>query len=858
MKNTVLLFIVIGLIALQISSCSGSKGLSVTPVLPDNSTTTAACMEPGAITELWGLYDVVIDVESETISCTRNRSAMFSCNILNLLNIMPDGIKWTLNALHPEPDYLDVDINMAITHPLPGYPEFRAYDIRGIIMGNGSASMGCNPDLRYPVFGVDQSMLDDPVDGYGGPDGYTRWWNVSEFSDPSMLLFGYVKGKIATPDFDGTATVCPYVYFANSLSPTEDLWQWVDDNYDLHGVFSSSATNERNMYVRFPLPEPNVRFGYAVIATWGGLEPEYHPTNAPEAVACKVDDNSDAYYVDETLNGGSMILDISLWSWDSVVNSAGVMEDYRIFIESDALSSTYEATQSDMTPVGGNEQFSTYHFEIPADNLQTTWGNEFWVISECADADYSNEFGVLNDAWDDPLAAFFRFDLKVSPNAPQLEPICDVLVDETSPEMPYEGWEIEFTFDASGSYDPFGGPLTFEWDFDNDGIFGDPYDSGTDEKPVRMFDFTNQEQVCVRVTSDTGQSECCVDVDIFAHPSKNIPLREDAIPWDIAIDPVTGRVLIIYDDVTVWQYFLEDFYQFPTPDGMFYDTQWYLMDPWPGHEFEITKGYLEIMDDNEHFVVNFSWHPGYWVDRAWYDVVDNDGNQIIRHSPSGQWSISYSTYGIMTWGSNGPHPLDVGMIWGTSVPGSFNYVSTSTGSSYWADTAYYQNWYTGGPEYGYDKFMGGWTRGSEIDLDQEHFWTVEASDFYAARWELGTPNSSGTDGIEYNGAHFGTGTQTESDDGFYLPRDLTRDNLNRILVLDELFDETVRLKGFDVTGMPVMPLGGVNLDFITGKAKRFDGSDFVDPVHGHYIVVIHGDDATGYFMSVLFPHDLPW
>ena len=125
-------------------------------------------------------------------------------------------------------------------------------------------------------------------------------------------------------------------------------------------------------------------------------------------------------------------------------------------------------------------------------------------------------------------------------------------------------------------------------------------------------------------------------------------------------------------------------------------------------------------------------------------------------------------------------------------------------------------------------------------------------DYYCARFN----------NITYDNAFFGTGSQTESDDGFYNPRDLTRDNQNYLLALDELADESRRIKAFDPTDstdeIPAESLGGFDLVDIIGPAWKIDCSDYMHPTYGNPLVVMHGDEIDGYYMSIFFPDELPW
>ncbi|MFH1676541.1 MAG: hypothetical protein ABIC40_05905, partial [bacterium] len=508
------IMVLILIIFVMTTGCSGNAN---NPIAPSDLSQTAAGDISGGQTHLWGYYEIEIDIPTQTVIAVPLRHAMFTANVTKFVNGKPSNLGFHINDMPVGADYIDVDIDVTITHPFPGLPQYNGYDVRGVFMGNWSKFLDYNADLVYSVNGTDQFMMADPDDGIGGPDGYTRWFNAPEFSTGGMPLFQYTPGKVATPQYFPTATLNPYKYFADSLSVNDDLWSWLENNPDGHGVFSSGASNTGNYYLRFP-KSGGVKYAYAIIASWKGTDPADHPSNADEAVACKVDDNSDVWFVDQTQNGGNLNFDISLWDWNSQV-SAGVMDDYQIFIESTVLSSVYQSTTSDMTPIGGNENYSTYHIEIPADSINGTTGNEYWIIARDANLDYTNEFGVSNLADKAPLAAFFRFDLAVGNQADNNPPICDLEVEGGNP---VEAWEypIDVTFDATGCYDPDPGDsiALFEWDLNGNGVYNespeDEYQGGNEQKPIRTYTEAYAGVIRLRITDTKGGVSIC-EIDPF-------------------------------------------------------------------------------------------------------------------------------------------------------------------------------------------------------------------------------------------------------------------------------------------------------------------------------------------------------
>lgn len=361
-------------------------------------------------TTLLGYYNVFIDSETGSVDTFINRNAMFTMNLTNFLNNAIGGFTLALNEIVPGAGYTDLDLDISITHPVPGNSDFDIYDVRMIFMGNGSGTMKYNADLKYPINGIDQTLVPDPDDGSGGSggaDGYSRWFNYPEFSEGGIPLFSYTKGNFSLPDFAGTGTLNPYKYFADGLDPEDELFPWLELNSANRGVTGAGHKNTRNFYMRFPVAT-NFHLGYAVIADWTGLD--VHPSNAPESPSVDVEVTPGVYYVNVVNNGGNLILDIDVFGWDH--------QPSQIFVESTVLTTAHELTPSEMTPVSSSEFISRYHVEIPADNVKGLDGNEFWIICEYDGFDYTNTFGNPNLAWDDPLASCFRFPLEVLPNPP--------------------------------------------------------------------------------------------------------------------------------------------------------------------------------------------------------------------------------------------------------------------------------------------------------------------------------------------------------------------------------------------------------------------------------------------------------
>jgi len=399
-------FSLILIAAMALLSCSG-RDVSAPPVDDEqviDSPAVATSTGPSQ-TYLWGLYDITIDPETSEATIDIDRHANYAFNLVGILNNNPSTTIVNIVNKYIGPSETVFYIDLTLVHPFPGLPQFNGYDVRGVFMGNGSGVLGYNGDLRYPIFDTDQSISSHDGNPVHYPDGYTRWFNMPEFSTGGLPILSYVKGEKAPPDYSPSATLCPYRYYADGLGATEDVREWLASNPNSFGVFSSGSANTRRYAIRFPDPAMKLKFGYAALACWQGVGQDDHPANADEAVAGEITYTETPFYENPSSNGGTIVADFTLYYWKTPPTG--------IVIESTVLSANYVLSVSEMVPVDTGPNWATWHVDIPADNVQNPYGNELWVIAEYADSDYTNPFGTTNLAGDDTLTACFRYNLPV-------------------------------------------------------------------------------------------------------------------------------------------------------------------------------------------------------------------------------------------------------------------------------------------------------------------------------------------------------------------------------------------------------------------------------------------------------------
>jgi hypothetical protein len=262
---------------------------------------------------LWGIWDVGINKLDGSVEIVPLRDSNFHINALNFLEppvLKGLSIDNTTLVIDQKENLVKVDVKLV--HPFPGLNKYMGFDVRGIVLMPGSEIP--SSDLSLVFSGPTEPRLLNP-------DGYTRWWNPTEF--PGSGIFGFQPGLLGKKGGAGvfTATINGYKYFADGLK--------VDDSISKlpvagRGYFSAGGTNRRHYEISFGDKSSDwLRFQYAVDACW--MEAKTDPSgpndfpvtaNAPEGFGISVNEVENTIWWLEGLGmGGKLKVNVDVYSW---------------------------------------------------------------------------------------------------------------------------------------------------------------------------------------------------------------------------------------------------------------------------------------------------------------------------------------------------------------------------------------------------------------------------------------------------------------------------------------------------------------------------------------------------------------
>jgi len=384
----------------------------------------------------WAWYDVEIDPETWQIEIIPDRNLGFTFNVTQFLQppagnpanlglTLVDTSQWISNGL--------IDLDISITHPFPGNNKLRGFDVMGVFMSAGSVAGYNDTSVLYPVTDGSEAYLINT-------DGYTRWMNATEFTQAGLL--GFTPGSKGIPGFYPTATINGYKYFTEFLGSTDDLPTFFQNatNIAARGSFKAGSTLTRLYQLKFPLVggKPQIRFQYAILASWAAADPTSLPNpavtdfppaaNLQEPIHLSVTDNgSTLYYIDATDFGGNLILNIEIFDWQGAANPLGIPgEISHLYIE-DATGAVIPGGSIDAyataTVTSGAGNSSVYMLDIANCTPQSTGRQEFLITVESANpTSYDQGFAAPFPATA-PLAAFARYSATVSATNPCPTPV---------------------------------------------------------------------------------------------------------------------------------------------------------------------------------------------------------------------------------------------------------------------------------------------------------------------------------------------------------------------------------------------------------------------------------------------------
>ena len=401
--------------------CGSGNILAPNPNSPNEIPT--AQNQFGTSHALWGLWDIKIDSETSTAEIIPLRTTEFTCNVVRFLQPPISPIHLLSFEVLPGSVPLDgyFELDVTIRHPFPGAGKFNGFDVRGILLTDGTQPL--QHDSTAIIAGDGETRLKNA-------DGYTRWWNYPEFTSYGTI-FGFTPGLLGPPNHP-SATVNPYKYFADGFSSNASMSELDTSN---RGQFATiPGVNSRQYNIQFKMVggQKVLDFQYAVDASWAAPDDSYAPDYPPEAyplsanmaepfMISPADAGSTAWYVDPTTNGGLLILDIEVFDWQGALSPNGALGQFsEIWLEGPVLSGPQEVLSTG-TVISSDDLSATIRVTLENLNL-TKSGQEylFVTIPSVNPSTYQPQVpgGELFDYPDSALSAYFTMSVTIDDEAP--------------------------------------------------------------------------------------------------------------------------------------------------------------------------------------------------------------------------------------------------------------------------------------------------------------------------------------------------------------------------------------------------------------------------------------------------------
>ncbi len=475
MLKKLFLIVILATAGILFTGCSGAGA-------PVNQPDPLTEHQPASLTNhyCWGLWQGIIDSDTETIDFVKLREGNLHLNALGFLE-PPALVYLSLEYLQFNGNQIIADIGLR--HPFLGLNEFTGFDVCGIFISNGSVSGFDDASLVMTGEG-DTRLLN--------PDGYSRWWNPSEFPADGTI-FSYKDGLLGAPDSIGNfnCTLNAYKYFCDDLDDITDTL--ADVNPEGRAVFSAGQKNVRRYEIE--IGNNGLVFNYAVDASWQyplGSAPwdppdDFAPgASRPEAWRVDISEISNTLYYDEvsSTGGGNLSLSIDVYDWFNADLNVVCVE----------APDVLPVAESSM-PVGSGTGYSAYEVDIFGATPSQAGDLNVLITVESETDDFG---GFIPGT---PTSSYFVYTTQVNAGSANEPPVADA-----SNAGPICGLvTVEVTLDPEGSYDPDGTIVLYEWDVETDGV----YDYSNTDGSILYHTFTDagEYEITLRVTDDLGATD---------------------------------------------------------------------------------------------------------------------------------------------------------------------------------------------------------------------------------------------------------------------------------------------------------------------------------------------------------------
>ena len=283
--------LILAVLAATVLGCARDVGI---PTLPDTHDPSGALQSQSPYDlddgpyRLWGEWTFFFNAEHDRVDVVPRRQARFHLNALKFLEeYCTDCLQITNIDNNGDGT---IDLTVQITHPFPGMPQFTGFDVKGIIMFNGSYEFPTPENHNLPLPSlcyISWRELGDPE--VINPDGYTYRWSPVYESGSNLPIFNYWEGKFA------------------SGVPNAGLNAYLNFYSDVERhMFRSNTQVTRTYRIWLPPGEPVVA-GYAIEACWE--PPTVTPVTNPVEDFPITANQTEPYHFKMIFNNGEPILE---------------------------------------------------------------------------------------------------------------------------------------------------------------------------------------------------------------------------------------------------------------------------------------------------------------------------------------------------------------------------------------------------------------------------------------------------------------------------------------------------------------------------------------------------------------------